>query len=122
VNNNANFKVRLQFTGSNMTVDNGNRITFNNIAVHGTEIVLGVEENSSLQYAVYPNPVSDIINVVGIIPGHLVSYKLYAIDGKLIQNGMIENAQIDLSDLSQGLYLLQMESDGKIQTKKISKK
>jgi hypothetical protein len=120
VSNNANFKIRLRFTGTNMTVDNGNRITFNNIALHGTEIVLAVEENFSLQYAVYPNPVTDIINVVGI--NTVANYKLYTIDGKQVKSGILENAQINLSDLSKGLYLLQIESEGKIETKKISKK
>ena len=122
VNNNANFKVRLRFTGTNMTADTGARITFNNIAVHGTEIVLAVEENFSLQYAVYPNPASDVINVVGINTARVVNYKLYAIDGKQIKAGIVENTQINLSDLSNGLYLLQLESEGKIETKKISKK
>ncbi|WP_309640585.1 CotH kinase family protein [Flavobacterium sp.] len=121
-NNNANFKVRLRFTGTNMTADTGARITFNNIAVYGTEIVLAVEENFSLQYAVYPNPVSDVINVVGINTGRIVNYKLYTIDGKQIKAGTVENAQINLSDLSNGLYLLQLESEGRIETKKISKK
>ena len=120
-NHNANFKVRLRFTGSNMTVDNGNRITFNNIAVHGTQLPLAVEENFSLQYTVYPNPVSDIINVVGINTTSAVTFKLFAIDGKQIKNGKVENTQINLSDLSKGLYLLQLEADGKVETKKISK-
>jgi hypothetical protein len=120
-NHNPNFKVRLRFTGSNMTVDNGNRITFNNIAVHGTQLPLAVEENFSLQYTVYPNPVTDVINVVGINTTSAVTFKLFAIDGKQIKNGKVENTQINFSDLSKGLYLLQLEADGKVETKKISK-
>ncbi|MBC7607438.1 MAG: CotH kinase family protein, partial [Burkholderiales bacterium] len=40
VNNNANFKIRLRFTGPTMTVDNGARVTFNNIAVDGVKLPL----------------------------------------------------------------------------------
>ncbi|MFN9113693.1 MAG: putative Ig domain-containing protein, partial [Bacteroidota bacterium] len=40
VDNNANFKIRLRFTGPNMTADLGNRVTFNNIAVDGVKIPL----------------------------------------------------------------------------------
>lgn len=121
-NNNHNFKVRLRFTGGDLTVDNGNRVTFNNIAVHGTYDTLGVEQNTSLDYTVYPNPTSDLINIVGINSANAAHYKLFTIDGKLIKNGTVNNAQIDLSELSKGLYLLQIESDGKFATQKISKK
>ncbi len=39
-NNNPNFKVRLRFTGTNMTVDNGDRVTFNNFSVKGVQLPL----------------------------------------------------------------------------------
>ncbi|HQW68814.1 MAG TPA: CotH kinase family protein, partial [Flavobacterium sp.] len=39
-NNNPNFKVRLRFTGANMTVDNGDRVTFNNFSVKGVLLPL----------------------------------------------------------------------------------
>ncbi len=40
VNNNANFKIRLRFTGSNMTVDNGDEVVFNNFSLKGVQIPL----------------------------------------------------------------------------------
>jgi hypothetical protein len=39
-NNNPNFRVRLRFTGANMTVDNGDRVTFNNFSVKGVLLPL----------------------------------------------------------------------------------
>jgi hypothetical protein len=65
VGNNVNFKVRLRFTGTNMTADAGNRITFNNIAVHGTALPLAVASNEGPKFTVFPNPTADVINVVG---------------------------------------------------------
>ncbi|HEX9981561.1 MAG TPA: putative Ig domain-containing protein [Flavobacterium sp.] len=43
--NNPNFKIRLRFTGPNMTADTGARVTFNNIALDGIRIPL-----------IYPTP------------------------------------------------------------------
>ncbi|RZJ67917.1 MAG: T9SS type A sorting domain-containing protein [Flavobacterium sp.] len=40
VNDNENFKVRLRFTGPNMTADTGARVTFNNIAMDGVQMPL----------------------------------------------------------------------------------
>ncbi|WP_290860090.1 CotH kinase family protein, partial [Flavobacterium sp.] len=38
--NNPNFKVRLRFTGPNMTIDNGDRVTFNNFSAKGVQLPL----------------------------------------------------------------------------------
>ena len=105
-----------------MTVDNGNRITFNNNAVHGTKTTLSVNQKEALQFSVFPNPFSDIVNVVGVNQTENVSYKLFTIDGKLIKNGKTESSKVDLNDISKGVYLLQLSFDGKIETKKIIKK
>lgn len=119
--NNANFRIRIRFTGANMTVDTGARISFNNIAVYGTQLPLAVDENSKQLFAIYPNPVSDVLNVVGLYQAGNMNFKIFSIDGKQIKSGSIENSQLNLSDLSRGLYLLQIESEGKIATEKIIK-
>jgi hypothetical protein len=38
VNNNPNFKVRIRFSGNNMSADDGNRVTFNNISLDAISI------------------------------------------------------------------------------------
>ena len=123
VNNNANFKIRLRFIGANMTKDTGDRITFNNIAVYGTQVNLAVVENTVLKFSIYPNPFSDVVNIIGMNHSDNATFNLFTIDGKLIKQGKLEeNNQINLNDLSKGLYLLQLTSDGKTETKKIIKK
>lgn len=122
VNNNPNFKVRLRFTGTNMTADTGARVTFNNIAVHGTQLSLAIEENDKQLFAVFPNPVSDVLSVVGLYSSGKVNFRLFAIDGKQIKTGSIENSTLDVKDLSSGLYILELNSDGKTEIKKISKR
>ncbi|HMI07191.1 MAG TPA: T9SS type A sorting domain-containing protein, partial [Flavobacterium sp.] len=119
VNDNANFKIRLRFEGANMTVSAGNRITFNNIAVIGTQAALGVKQQVVSKFTVYPNPFSDVLNISGI---NGAAYKIFSIDGKLVKYGNVETTHINLGDLSKGMYLLQLTSDGNTETKKIIKK
>lgn len=122
-NNNPNLKIRLRFTGTNMTADAGNRITFNNIAVYGTQVTLAVAQNTALKFSIYPNPFSDVVNIIGMNQAENVVYNLFTIDGKLIKKGRLEERnQINLNDVSKGLYMLQLTSNGKTETKKIIKK
>lgn len=118
-NNNANFKVRLRFTGPDMTVDTGKRVTFNNIAVHGTSLPLGVTEHKASKFSVWPNPTTDIINITGTTH---TDYNIYGIDGKLIKTGKTQDAKINLSELTRGMYLLQLTAEGNTETKKIIRK
>ena len=118
-NNNADFKIRLRFTGPDLTLDAGNRVTFNNISVDGVQLPLLVDENNSFKFKSYPNPFSDVINIVGI--NNYSEYTIYTINGKILKKGIVQNSQIHLEDLSKGMYLLQISSEGKKETHKIIK-
>jgi hypothetical protein len=119
-NNNANFKVRIRFYGDNLTVDNGNRVTFNNFSAKGVQLPLSVPENTSLSFKLFPNPASEILNINHSYSE--VTYNLFSIDGKIIKSGNLENQQINISDLQSGVYLLQLNTEGKTETKKIVKR
>jgi len=121
-NNNPDFKIRLRFAGTNMTADTGARITFNNIALSGIQLPLATISNATVKFSVFPNPFMDVVNVIGVNETQKVGYKVFTIDGKLIKSGELENAQANLSNLPQGIYVMQLLSDGKIETKKIIKK
>ena len=122
VSNNPDFRVRLRFTGTNMTADTGARITFNNIAVFGTQLPLTINKNSATTFSVFPNPFSDIVTVTGINYTETISYKLSTVDGKLIKTGGIENGQINLNSLASGMYILQLSAREKTEAKKIIRK
>lgn len=47
VNNNPYFKVRIRFSGSNLTEDNGNRVTFNNFSVHARPLAIHQVRNTT---------------------------------------------------------------------------
>lgn len=122
-NNNPDFKIRLRFAGTNMTVDAGNRISFNNIAVFGTQIQLHVAPDISMKFKIFPNPFFDFINIIGI--NAEASYKIFTIEGRLVKAGnwvSVSASPIDLSELNKGMYLLQVKSGETTETKKIIKK
>jgi len=67
-------------------------------------------ESGVFDYSFYPNPTTDKIQLS--ITG--ANYQLYASTGKLLMDGTIENYQIDLTNLEQGVYILLVEgSTGK---------
>lgn len=118
--NNPDFKVRLRFTGPDMTLDAGNRVTFNNIAVDGIPTTLEVPQTDHLRFKIYPNPFTAILNVSG--NSNPTWYKIFTVEGKLIKDASLETPQINLGELPRGMYLLQLTSDGKVETQKIIKR
>lgn len=120
VENNANFKIRLRFTGANMTEDVGNRVTFNNFSVKGVSLGLGTDDVSKLDFKIFPNPVANVLYIAH--PYSDVSYKLFSIDGKLIQAAVLNDSEIKVDELQSGIYLVQFITNGKSELKKFVKK
>ena len=119
-NDNPDLKIRLRFAGADMTADLGNRVTFNNISVLGTQLPLSVPQQQADLFSMYPNPVTDVLQVA--VNSDEASYQLFAIDGRLVQNGRLEQPQIDVSALNSGVYLLQVTAGDRVQTKKFIKR
>lgn len=78
-------------------------------------------ENSKTKLVVYPNPVSDILQISS--PSAILNFKITNIQGAVLQQGKpIENT-IDVSNLSSGLYFLQMKlENGEEQIQRVIKK
>lgn len=60
---------------------------------------------------IYPNPVSDILNVTKV--SDKATYKIYSAAGQLIRQGAISNGQINVSELIKGAYVITIEEKGK---------
>lgn len=118
-NNNSNFKIRLRFGGQNLTLDNGDRVTFNNFSLKGS-VFLELPENNTLQFNVYPNPVANDVYISHNYQS--VTYNLFSIDGKLIKEGLLVDRQIYMGDMQQGIYILKLTAKNKSVVKKIIKK
>jgi thiol-disulfide isomerase/thioredoxin len=69
--------------------------------------------NSSL--SIYPNPVKDVLTIDGIYN----SVNIYDVFGKLVLTSQTQKT-IDVSTLSNGIYMLEINTDQAVKTKKIT--
>ncbi|MBC5863513.1 M14 family zinc carboxypeptidase [Flavobacterium turcicum] len=75
------------------------------------------KESSSI--VLYPNPVSDFI-YLSMVP-EKTQYKIYTILGQLVAKGKLTQPEIDVAQLSQGTYILEIENEGQLTNKKFVK-
>jgi hypothetical protein len=69
----------------------------------------------------YPNPVSDILNITKV--SDKAAFKIYSAAGQLVKQGTINNRQINVSELIKGAYVISIEDKGKdVFTSKFIKK
>jgi hypothetical protein len=69
----------------------------------------GIQTHSNSSLQLYPNPVKDIMTLVGL-KGEAVSFAVYSVDGKLIKSGQT-SGEIQLEDLKKGNYILKIENE-----------
>lgn len=91
--------------------------TFDGIGSHSS--TLGVTENNLKNFQVYPNPIKG--NTLYFNTTKEVQVAIYSILGKLIKNETVTMAKknMDISSLSNGIYLLKITSENKSITKKL---
>ena len=91
--------------------------TFDGIGSHSA--TLSVSENSLENFQVYPNPNNG--NTLFFNTNKEVKVAVYSILGKLIKNQTVTiiKKNIDISSLSNGIYLLKITSENKSITKKL---
>jgi hypothetical protein len=84
--------------------------------------VLSTEQNILRDVRFYPNPVNK--NNGGFVTissnsSEKITAKIYSVIGKMIKNISVNNNQIDITNLSTGLYLVKITQDNKSITKKL---
>ncbi len=110
-NNNNNFMVRFLLTGGYSVGGSGND-RYDNFAVWGTPTSAGINEISAeaAGYNVYPNPVSDFVNVIS---EHFTGAKeitLYDVVGQKISTTVNSSLKTTLntSALNTGVYFIEI--------------
>lgn len=68
---------------------------------------------------IYPSPFQDLIN---INTAEKFDFKIFNLNGILVQSGVLKNNQIELNDLSQGLYYLSLTNDNQTINRVLIKK
>ena len=72
----------------------------------------------SSEFTVYPNPTEGLITLPEM---HNGKYIIYGLDGKALMAGIIASDQIDVSSLSNGVYMLTVQTEEGIYSKRIIK-
>jgi hypothetical protein len=70
---------------------------------------VGMNEEEVLPARIYPNPFSDVVKTVEVLAGE---YRVFNSLGVLVHQGTFTGELIDLSELSPGIYFLELRSEG----------
>lgn len=62
-------------------------------------------------FTIYPNPVTNFIQIINLDNNEISNIKIFDIQGKLLQNINKEINTIDVSNYISGIYILQIESN-----------
>jgi len=80
------------------------------VAQYGQDCSLGINEiANNFSVKLYPQPASGVVNLQS--QTHLRRYEIYNLQGKSLQQGQVQQNQIDISRLSNGLYIIKILSD-----------
>jgi len=84
--------------------------------------ITGVEDQILKGVMVYPNPVTDKLNIAAGEGTLNASFKLYDSRGVLLREGLINGIEVvDMSSYSPGLYILHVKTGGVVRMTKIIK-
>lgn len=75
-------------------------------------ITLGVSEINQTNLNIYPNPVSTTLNLERDLPNE-ITYIIVSVTGQVLQKGIINNSEINVSSFPEGIYFLQLFDKGK---------
>lgn len=90
-----------------------------NIQTIVTDCLLSTQENTSLiDFKIYPNPSSDYLN----FNQKVESIKIFDIQGKLVLYKKINSTNLNISELRNGVYVLEVFSENKKNSLKFIKK
>ncbi len=97
-------------------------LLFDDIAV--TMGTMGIDDVQATQFLAYPNPITDLITVAASDNSVIEAVSVTDLNGRIVINKQfsgLNTAQLDLSGLSSGVYLMSVSSDKGTLTKKIVK-
>lgn len=82
----------------------------------------GINENtnsvSSTNLSVYPNPATDVLNISLSNGTTIETVNIYNVSGKLVNNTKLNGNQIDISQLNNGVYMVELlTANGSFKTK-----
>jgi len=74
-----------------------------------SEVTVGIKNIASQNTVeIFPNPVSNELNINNALQGQNVS--IYSITGQIVKNAYLDNHLLDVSDLKKGIYIIQVRN------------
>lgn len=129
LDNYTNGECATRNTNGNINTDGANyanriwkqtdALTWNEVAGTCDFYVLSNNEDSLLEFSLYPNPSTDLIQVTSLEPVTKVS--IYDLGGRLVLQETPNKAVFELrtNNLSKGMYIIRLNSVDRVATKKI---
>ena len=84
--------------------------------------VLGVEDTLVNNLILYPNPTADVLNLGNLTEFDNPIYTVFDVTGKRVMNARLKADFVDVSNLSQGNYVLRVFDNSTIKTQRFVKK
>ena len=112
------------YTAVNATNDNGGRSGDQVVLANTSVGVLGISDAKRLHFEMFPNPASENLTIQLPSGSKNASVAFYDYIGRLALTQKVSqtNNQINVQQLSSGVYILKVLADGKIGTQKFVKK
>jgi hypothetical protein len=85
--------------------------------IDSTDSPMAVAYSHTLRFVIFPNPIAEVLNIEGDLP--LTSIAIFDLIGKKVFEVQSPAAQIDVQMLNAGIYILKLNSEGKIHQQKI---
>ena len=84
----------------------------------GSQSTLSVEDRNVDEFSIYPNPFNNVLNISNQV--NVESLKLYNITGQLVKSNANSNS-INVSELSRGMYILEVITETSRTVKRVVK-
>lgn len=81
------------------------------VDIFSVDRTLGTENFFKTNFAVYPNPATDVINISNVNKLEITSAEITDINGRIIKNIKSGVESINISDLNTGVYFLRISID-----------
>ncbi len=72
-----------------------------------------------MQISVFPNPATDYLKISPV--DGVGSVKIYSLDGQELMSTVLNNNQLDISSLRNGIYIVQIETGEQVYRQKFIK-
>ena len=87
-------------------------------------VSLGISENNLLSFEMYPNPVSDVLNIQLPTSTEKAEVSVFDYTGRLVSSKTISSndTAIDVQKISKGIYMIRVAANNKIGVQRFIKK